>query len=156
MFGQVCGAYLGILVTFLLAKDYVQSIALFPIGTLYVYTDTIQPGTFGFLYARIFAQEILQTFIFTLIFLSFRGQAYFLKSNILVRGLTLTYVLYACYVFSYNAGACLNPALGLAQSTYMIGRMNANDMNPDNRFAQCIWVYMTAPFVGSFLAALFN
>ncbi len=31
------------------------------------------------------------------------------------------HVLFACYVLSAGAGACLNPALGLAQTTYWVG-----------------------------------
>ena len=49
---------------------------------------------------------------------------------------------------SFGAGACLNPALGMAQSTYAVGLTSTFDPS-------CIWVYMTMPFVGAFLATLF-
>lgn len=63
-------------------------------------------------------------------------------------------MLGACYNFSFGAGACLNPALGLAQSTYMIGIQNA--INSNNRYADVFWVYTLAPFVGAILAAVAN
>ena len=58
--------------------------------------------------------------IFTLVFLSFRGQSYFQNSNILVKGLTLSYVLNTCYRLGNQSGSCLNPALGLTESIYML------------------------------------
>ena len=36
----------------------------------------------------------------------------------------------------------------------MIGLRNA--INPNNNADHCIWVYMSAPFVGAFIAALVN
>jgi len=86
--------------------------------------------------------------------LAIRGQAYFQKSSTLVKGLALAYVLCACYQFCYGAGACLNPALGLSQSTYMIGLQN--EINSNNMYSYCIWIYMTAPMFGGLLAGVFN
>lgn len=56
-------------------------------------------------------------------------------------------------MFSAGSGACLNPALGLAQSSYQVGFMNAMDAN-GNGFASLIWVYMVFPLFGAILAAL--
>lgn len=36
----------------------------------------------------------------------------------------------------------------------MIGHQN--DIDPLNIYSSCIWVYITAPFVGALLAAVFN
>lgn len=73
---QVLGSFFGIFLVYVLAKDYVNYL-LFPIqnNDLYVYQDSFAaPGDrTGFMYARIFGQEVLQTFIFTLVFLSIRG-----------------------------------------------------------------------------------
>ena len=59
------------------------------------------------------------------------------------------HVLFACYVLSAGAGACLNPALGLAQTTYWVGLAITDNLGYD---ASLIWVYMTMPFVGAILA----
>ena len=75
-------------------------------------------------------------------------------SNVLLRGLTLTYVLAACYRMSFGAGACLNPALGIAQSTYMIGYFDSQGRASERN--QVIWVYIVGPFIGALLAAVFN
>ena len=73
------------------------------------------------------------------------------QTSRLVKGVALQHVLYACYVLSAGAGACLNPALGLAQTTYWVGLARTDDLNFD---ATLIWVYMLMPFVGAMLAAL--
>lgn len=71
---QLLGSFLGILITFILAKDYVVSLYLLPDlrNTIYHYSDTFT-NTDGYQFTRIFAQEALQTFVFALVFLSFRG-----------------------------------------------------------------------------------
>ena len=81
-----------------------------------------------------------------MIFLIFKYEPYFQKSNNLLKGLALSHVLTACYLMSIGAGACLNPALGMSQTTYMYGFKGTA--------VDCIWIYMGAPFVGAALAAV--
>ena len=54
-----------------------------------------------------------------------------------------------------GAGASLNPALGFAQSIYMIGVENQGNSTQGSRDAKYIWVYMLFPYVGAFIAAFF-
>lgn len=75
----------------------------------------------------------------------------FKQTSRLVKGITLQHVLYACYVLSAGAGACLNPALGLAQITYWVGLARTDSLDFD---ATLIWVYMSMPFVGAILASV--
>ncbi len=126
---------------FILLKDYIsgntglwpdrflESYSLYPrpvaftsqrnLG-LYFYMDTTEtePSVY---YTRVSLQEVLQTMTFTLIFLALRYDNLFTKTSRLVKGITLMHVLWACYALSLGAGACLNPAFGLAQTTYWIG-----------------------------------
>ncbi len=101
--------------------------------------------------ARVAAQEILQTFTFQMIFLLLIYKPVYQQTSRLVKGVTLQHVLYACYVLSCGAGACLNPALGLAITTYWVGIAHTDSLGYD---ATLIWVYMTMPFVGAWLATL--
>jgi len=54
-----------------------------------------------------------------------------------------------------GAGACLNPALGMSQTTYMIAMKNIYEGVPKTFNAKAIWVYMCAPFIGAALASYF-
>jgi glycerol uptake facilitator-like aquaporin len=71
---QIIGAFLGILITLLLAKDYVISFYLLPnlSSSIYYYFDVFTQ-TSAYYFTRIFAQEAIQTFVFVLVFLSIRG-----------------------------------------------------------------------------------
>ena len=100
-------------------------------------------------FSRVGAQEILQTFIFTLIFLVLRYDSMFTKVSRIVKGLSLFHVLLACYVMSLGAGACLNPAFGLAQTSYWAIMSHADVTFID---WSCVWVYTFMPFVGAILA----
>ena len=85
------------------------------------YFDDYVTGEEGFQYIRIFAQEMIWSFVFTLIYLCLTAEpSYFSKSNPIVKAIGISYTLLACYLFSYGAGQCLNPAIGLSQSTYMV------------------------------------
>jgi len=151
---QILGALLGLLFTYLLVKYYLATYQLYPVNNLdglYMYIDNL--GEIGFQYARIFGQEVLQTCLFTLFYLALtQGKdKYTTKSNFLLKGLALAYILNICYEFSFKAGACLNPALGFAESIYQIAY--DNNTGAANVRSQCIWVYMIAPFVGAMIAA---
>ena len=100
---------------------------------------------------RVASQEILQTFIFTFVFLAMRYDTLFTKTTRLVKGVTLLHVLWACYALSLGAGACLNPAFGLAQTIYWLG---LGDHNNHLYNLDCLWVYATVPFLGAIIAAV--
>ena len=42
----------------------------------------------------------------------------------IIKGLGASFVLWICYFLSAGSGACLNPALGLAQTAYQVGFLN--------------------------------
>ena len=69
----------------------------------------------------------------------------------MIKGLALSNVLYACYYLTLGAGACLNPAFGMAQTTYWVAMAKENLSEFD---ATCIWVYMAMPFIGAIIAAI--
>ncbi len=72
----------------------------------------------------------------------------------IIKGLGVSIALWICYGLSAGSGACLNPALGLAQTAYQVGFLNGMGLN-GNGFASLIWVYIIMPFVGAVFAALF-
>ena len=79
---------------------------------------------------------------------------YFKRTNFLVKGLALTYCLQLSYSLTFGSGSCLNPALGFGESILMIGKDRDVPIGrPTNVRNMCIWVYMTAPFVGAAIAA---
>jgi glycerol uptake facilitator-like aquaporin len=84
-----------------------------------------------------------------MIFLALAYHSQYQKISRLIKGITLQHVLYACYVMSAGAGACMNPALGLAQTVYWVGLSRTDGLFYD---ATLIWVYMTMPFIGAILA----
>ena len=104
-------------------------------------------------------QEMIWTFVLTLIFLNLTAEkTYFEHSNVILKALALGYTLTACYFFSMGAGQCLNPALGLSQSTYMVSydyQMRI-DPNRDTVRHYCMLIYIIAPLVGSLIAAYAN
>ena len=158
MFAQMIGSFAGLIVTYFLAKYHASSYILYPIKDnfgLYHYDDVIS-GEESFQYIRIFAQEMIWTFVFTLVFLTLTAEkSYFSKSNVILKGIGLGYTLMVCYLFSIGAGQCLNPALGLSQSTYMVAYDYQMRLNPNRDTVRhyCMLIYIFAPFVGALIAA---
>jgi glycerol uptake facilitator-like aquaporin len=72
-------------------------------------------------WGRPILQEILQTFIFTLVYLVLKYDASMNKIDRIIKGLVISFVFFICLAMSQGSGGCFNPALGLAQSTYMLG-----------------------------------
>jgi glycerol uptake facilitator-like aquaporin len=102
-------------------------------------------------FMRVCLQEVLQTLTFTMVFLALRYTTIYKSSSTIIKGITLYHVLWACYALSMGAGACLNPALAIAQTVYWVGlaAQNGHDYNPS-----CLWIYTIMPFVGAFIAYL--
>lgn len=155
---QVIGSFAGLLVTYFLAKYHVSSYILYPskgINGLYYYDDIVS-GEEGFQYIRIFAQEMIWTMAFTLVYLTLTAEgSYFEKSNVFLKGMGLCYSLMTCFLFSFGAGQSLNPAVGLTQSTYMVIYDYENRLNPNHDTVRnnCMLIYIIAPLVGGFIAA---
>lgn len=105
-------------------------------------------------YGKIVWMEILNTFTFVVCYLLIIYKPSLRTVDELIKGIGIAYVLWICYFLSAGSGACLNPALGLAQTTFQVGFLNGMDLN-GNGFASLLWVYMVMPFVGAILAALF-
>jgi glycerol uptake facilitator-like aquaporin len=72
----------------------------------------------------------------------------------IIKGLGVSITLYVCYTYSAGSGACMNPALAIAQTSYQVGILNGMDAN-GNGFASLIWVYIIFPLIGGAIAALF-
>ena len=75
-------------------------------------------------WARIISYETLLTCFFTIIYLILRYEPSMKKVDRIIRGLACSLALVTCLSMTNGAGASLNPALGFAQSIYMIGVYN--------------------------------
>jgi glycerol uptake facilitator-like aquaporin len=73
----------------------------------------------------------------------------------LVKGLAACFALIVALTMTAGSGGCLNPALGLAESIYMIGLDNRDGATLGNEEAKYMWVYIFGPFIGGLIAALF-
>ena len=147
------GAFAGILLTYLIFNRAFEGFFLWPhIQTpeaLYWYfspSGNIYYGKFCFL-------EILNTLTFTWVYLLVIYKPSLRTVDEIIKGIGLGTTLWGCYYLSAWSGACLNPALGLAQTCYQIGFLNGADQN-GNGFASLIWVYMTMPLIGAIFAAI--
>jgi glycerol uptake facilitator-like aquaporin len=99
---------------------------------------------------------MIWTMVFTLVYLTLTAEgSHFEKSNVILKALGFCYSLMACLFFSYGAGQCLNPAVGLTQSTYMViyDYENRQDPNRDSVRNNCMLIYIIAPLVGGLIAA---
>ena len=105
-------------------------------------------------YGKIVLLEILNTMTFTWVYLLIIYKPSLRTVDEIIKGIGLIITLWICYFLSAGSGACLNPALGLAQTTYQIGFLNGADQN-GNGFASLIWVYFPMPFFGAIFAAIF-
>jgi len=105
-------------------------------------------------YAKIVFMELFHTFLFVLVYLLVIYKPSLRTVDEIIKGLGVSITLWVCYFMSAGSGACLNPALGLAQTTYQVGFLNGMDAN-GNGFASLIWVYIIFPLIGGAIAALF-
>lgn len=151
---QFAGAFLGILIVYLIYNRPVLGYFLWPYlndvtANFWYFSD--QGNIF---YGKVVWVEILNTLTFTWVYLLVIYKPSLRTVDEIVKGLGLSIVLWMCYFLCAEGGAGLNPAFGLAQSTYQIGFLNGADLN-GNGFASLIWVYIAMPFIGAIIAAIF-
>lgn len=106
-------------------------------------------------WGRLVLQEFLHTFTFTLVYLIVKYDKTMKHVDRLLKAFCLLFTLYLCNSLTLGSGAVFNPALGLAQSVYMIGIYNNNGSGAGSLMAKVTWVYMIVPFAGAITAALF-
>ena len=104
-------------------------------------------------YAKIVFMELFHTFLFVLVYLLVIYKPSLRTVDEIIKGLGVSLTLWVCYFLCAGSGACLNPALGLAQTTYQVGFLNGMDAN-GNGYASLIWVYMVFPMIAAAVAAL--
>ena len=69
-------------------------------------------------YAKIVFMELFHTFLFVLVYLLVIYKPSLRTVDEIIKGLGVSLTLWVCYFLCAGSGACLNPALGLAQTTY--------------------------------------
>jgi glycerol uptake facilitator-like aquaporin len=148
------GAFAGILLTYLIYKRPQLGFFLWPFVQ-----DPMQRAWYfsekgNIYYGKVIFLEILNTLTFTWIYLLVIYKPTLRTVDEVIKGIGLAFVLWICYYLSAGSGACLNPALGLAQTCYQIGFLNEENMN-GRGFASLIWVYFPMPLFGAIFAALF-
>jgi hypothetical protein len=117
-----------------------------------LFNDFITMDTY---WGRLIGYEVLLTAFFTIIYLILRFETSMRKVDRIVKGFACSIALVACLSMTNGAGESLNPALGFAQSIFMIGVENQSGLNQGSKDAKYIWVYMVFPYVGALFAAAF-
>jgi hypothetical protein len=115
----------------------------------------IDQTTLDVYWGRLISYETLLTCFFTIIYLILRYESAMKKVDRIVKGAACSFAMISCLLMTNGAGASLNPALGFAQSIYMIGLGREKRSLVGDREAKFIWVYMIFPYLGAFLAAFF-
>ena len=77
------------------------------------------------------------------------------KIDRIVKGFLMSIVFSTCLFMTLGSGGSLNPAFGLAQSTYSVALNNREGSTLGNDKAKYMWVYIVMPFIGAILAAVF-
>jgi len=153
---QLMGAFAGILFTYLIFNEPVQGYLLWPnenisggVGATRYFSEFS-----NIYYGKILWLEMLNTFVFVYVYLLIIYKPSLRIADEIIKGLGVSLVLYACYTTTAESGACLNPALGVAQVSYQVGFLNGVDLN-GGRYASAIWCYIVFPLIGAIIAALF-
>ena len=110
----MCGAYAGVFTVWLIFNQPVNAILLWP----HAQNPAVRIWYFSELgniyYAKIVFLEILNTYLFCLIYLLVIYKPSLRTVDELVKGITMGFVLWICYELCAGSGSCLNPALGVA------------------------------------------
>ena len=105
---QYMGAFFGILITYLLAKNF-ESYELAPrltpgVDSLY-YFDDLTPK-----FARFIMPEVLQTFTFVLVYLVLSFDREMKRLDRIIKGFFLALTVALCLTLGYGSCATMNPA----------------------------------------------
>eukprot|EP00347_Sterkiella_histriomuscorum_P018893 403343769 len=146
---QYLGAFFGLLITYLLAKNY-ENYNLGPevqIGDSQYYYDDDGPK-----WARFIMPEILQTFTLVLVYLVLAFDKDMSKLDRSIKAIMLALTLIMCLVLGNGSGACLNPAQGIAQGIYVYAMKETESVGSGYYWIRLLWVYAVFPYVGGALA----
>lgn len=69
----------------------------------------------------------MNTFTFVAVYLMIIYKPSLRMVDEIIKGLGASFTLYSVYILSAGSGACLNPALALAQTGYQVGFLNGID-----------------------------
>ena len=150
---QLLGSFFGVFLVFLLLSDK-GTFTLKPPGTP-MFNNLFDPLNPEPYWARILFLSVVPTFLFITLYLVIRFERSMKKVDRMIKGLGVSFAMTGCLSMTAGAGACLNPALGLVQSLYMIGLENRQGSSLGTDDAKYLWVYVVGPFLGCGFATLF-
>ena len=112
------GAYAGILLIYLIFKRPVLGYFMWPSiqdpNPLFWYFSPLG----NIYYGKVVFLEILNTLTFTWVYLLVIYKPSLRTVDEIMKGIAVSVTLWICYFLCAGSGACLNPALGLATTTY--------------------------------------
>ena len=113
-FFQLCGAFCGVLITFLIFNEPIEGYLLWPMVQNPDVATRFISELGNVYYAKVCFLEFLNTFMFCFIYLLLIYKPSLRLVDELVKGITIGFALWIAYELDAGAGACLNPALGIA------------------------------------------
>ena len=121
---QFAGGFMGIFFSWLVLKSPVMGYLMWP----HIQDPSVAIWYFSDLgniyYAKIVFLEILNTMTFLIIYLLVIYKPSLRTVDEIIKGFGVSIALWICYALSAGSGACLNPALALAQTAYQVGFLN--------------------------------
>lgn len=115
-FVQICGAFAGILMVYLIFNEPLQGYFLWPSQTIAggVGATRFFSEQLNIYYGKVLWTEMFSTFIFTYAYLLVIYKPTMRTVDEVLKGIALALVLYICYAACAGAGSGLNPALAIA------------------------------------------
>ena len=163
MAGQFFGSLLGVLLVWLcLYNDQGQNGPTVTRGG--IPTNEILlllPNTPDISVGNAFLIEVICTYVFVMINLLVKDGKTSPTSDGFLSCLAVSFTLLAMIcICGSKSGACLNPAVGFAQTIFEVtqyGNLIPNQTKwPGKSFTDYMWLYILAPFVGSILAGIIH
>lgn len=113
-FFQLCGAFAGVLVVYLIFNEPVNGYFLWPMAQ----NPDVRIWFFSELgniyYAKVLFLETCNTFLFVYVYLLVIYKPSLRTVDEIIKGLAVAITLWIAYYLSAGSGACLNPALAIA------------------------------------------
>lgn len=153
-FIQICGAFAGVLIVYLIFADPIEGYLLWPLVQNPDIAVRFISEEGGIFYAKVCWLEFINTFMFCLVYLILIYKPSLRLVDELIKGIAIGFTLWISYELDAGAGACLNPAFAIAQVSYQVGFLRTDHYN-GGRYASLIWVYIVFPLLGGIVAALF-